>query len=98
LIGAPVKALSSTSVTLAGSVVTGGGAAVRGGAAPRLFATPVAGGLERRSSLELQLEIPNAAKSDNTSTVKAMRDGVHNDFPLLVFFFACISYLINYSG
>jgi len=96
--GAPVKALSSASVTLAGSIVTGGGAAVRGGGAGRLVATPVAGGLERRSSLELQLEMPNAAKSDNTSTVKAMRVGVHNDLPLSVFFFACISYPINYSG
>lgn len=96
--GAPVKALSSASVTLAGNIVTGGGGAVRGGGAPRLVATTGAGGLERLSSLELQLEIPNAAKSDNTSTVKAMRVGVHNGFPLLVLFFACISYLVNYSG
>lgn len=75
----------------------GAGAGLLEGGAPRLgallsVATPLAGGLERLSSLELQLEIPNAAKSDNTSTVKAMRVGVHNGLPLLFLFFACISY------
>ena len=80
--------------------MTGGGATFRAGGTPLLGAllsdaTPDAGGLVRLSSLELQLEIPNAAKSDNTSTVKAMRVGVHNGFPLLVLFFARISYLLT---
>jgi len=78
--------------------VTGGGAAFRAGGAPlwgALLSVATPAGLERLSSLELQLEIPSAAKSDNTSTVKAMRVGVHNGFPLLVLFFASISYLLT---
>ena len=59
-----------------------------------VVATPGAGGFARLSSLELQLEIPNAAKSDRTRMVKAMRVGVHNGFPLLVLFIAGVSYLL----
>jgi hypothetical protein len=44
-----------------------------------------AGGAECLSSVELQLEIPNAAMSESTRTVKAIRAGVHNDFPVFVF-------------
>jgi hypothetical protein len=99
LIGAPLTALSSTSATLAGNIVIGGGAAGRtGGAllgALRSVATPEAGGAERLSSLELQLEIPNAASSDNTSTVPATRAGVHSDFPVLILFIADTSYSSN---
>jgi hypothetical protein len=50
-----------------------------------------AGGAVRFSSLELQLEIPKAATSESTRMVKAIRVGVHNDFPVLVFCCAGIS-------
>ena len=40
-----------------------------------------------RSSLELQLEIPNAAMSDSTTTVAAMRAGVHKGLLLVFDFF-----------
>jgi hypothetical protein len=46
----------------------------------------------RFSSLELQLEIPKAANNDSTTTVKAIRAGVHNRFPVSDFLFNCISY------
>ena len=78
-------------------MVIGGGGAGRTGGALRMvgfvsLATLGADGLERLSSPELQLEIPSAANNDNTRTVKAMRAGVHNAFPVLVLFLACISY------
>lgn len=97
--GAPLTARSSAPVTLAGNIVIGAGGAGLTGGTLRIdgfasLATPGAGGLERVSSLELQLDIPNAAKNDSTRTVKAMRIGVHNDFPLLVLFIAGISYLL----
>jgi hypothetical protein len=59
--------------------------------APPLLTTPEAAGSRRFSSLELQLEIPKAATSDNTTTVQAMRTGVHNGLSGVFFFFACIS-------
>jgi hypothetical protein len=43
-----------------------------------LIVTLGGGGLLCFSSLELQLEIPNAAMSDSTNTVAAIRMGVHN--------------------
>jgi hypothetical protein len=101
LIGAPLTAFNSTSVTLVGNDIIGGGATRAGGAllfgapelgAPGFDATPGAdGGLERLSSLELQLEIPNAASSDSTKMVKATRVGVHNVFPVFTLFMG-ISY------
>jgi len=83
--GAPLTARSSTSVTLAGNIAAAAGAALLGAAglgALGAVATPGPVGLARLSSLELQLEIPNAASIPNTRTVKAMRVGVHNGFPL----------------
>jgi hypothetical protein len=75
-----------------GALATGGllsgGALVFGGTAAR-------GGAGRCSSLELQLEIPKAASSESTSTVKATRTGVHNGFPVLVFLFVSISYSLT---
>jgi len=44
-------------------------------------------GFVRRSSVELQLEMPNAAMSDSTTTVAAMRAGVHKDLLLVFDFF-----------
>ena len=58
------------------------------------LATLGADGLERGSSPELQLETPSAANNDSTRTVKATRAGVHNDFPVLILFLSCISYLL----
>jgi hypothetical protein len=94
--GAPATAFSSASITLDGNaVITGGGAFLTDGAllfgALLSVATPGAGGVERFSSLELQLEIPKAASSERTRTVKAMREGVHKGFPGLILLFACIS-------
>lgn len=74
----------------AGGAFLTGGALLLGG----LLATPAAGWAGRGSSLELQLEIPKAASSESTRMVKAMRAGVHNGFPVLIFLFACISYLL----
>lgn len=84
---------------LAGSIVIGAGGAGLTGGTLRIdgfasLATPGAGGLVRVSSLELQLEIPNAANKASTRTVPAIRVGVHNDFPLLVLFMSGISYLL----
>jgi hypothetical protein len=81
-------------------MVTAGGATFLAGGAPRfggLLSVDTTGpvGLERLSSPELQLEIPKAANSANTSTVKAMRAGVHNGFPLLVLLIGGISYLLT---
>jgi len=64
---------------LSGSVSIGAGAAGATGGALGLFLTTGAGA-SRFSSLELQLEIPKAANNDSTTTVKAMRGGVHNVF------------------
>jgi hypothetical protein len=67
-------------------VITGGaGGTFRTGGAPgfaRLLLTVTLGavGFVRLSSLELQLEMPNAAMSDSTTTVEAIRAGVHKDF------------------
>jgi hypothetical protein len=71
-------------------MVTGGGETRTGGAGAGLVLdeTTGAGGLTRLSSPELQLEIPNAANSDRTRTVKATRAGVHRDFAGLVLFIA----------
>jgi hypothetical protein len=91
--GAPLTALSCVSVTLAGNVVIGGGATFLAGGALRSVATLGAGGLARFSSWELQLEIPKAANSESTSTVEAMRAGVHNGFPVFGLFIAGMSYL-----
>jgi hypothetical protein len=87
-IGAPLNALSSASVTLVGKAVITGGA-VRGGGTVRFgefgFVATLGGaaGFVRRSSLELQLEIPKAATNESTRTVNATRAGVHNGFPVL---------------
>lgn len=98
--GAPATAFSSASVTLAGNIVISGGAAgggtfLAGGALlfGGLLVVTVAG-VRCGSSLELQLEIPKAASSESTRTVKATRVGVHKDFSVLIFLLACISYLL----
>jgi hypothetical protein len=76
-----------------GKLVIGGGAGglLRAGGTLRPgalgFAATGALGLERFSSLELQLEIPNAATRDSTRTVKATRVGVHKGFPVLLLLF-----------
>jgi hypothetical protein len=72
-------------------VIGAGGAFIAEGAL-LFLATPV--GALCGSSLELQLEIPNAASNESTRMVKAIRAGVHNGFSVLFFFFACISYLL----
>jgi hypothetical protein len=92
--GAPVTALSSASVTLAGNVTIGAGAGGRAGGAllgTLPFLATGSGGAVCGSSFELQLEIPNAANSDSTRTVKAIRGGVQSGFSVLSFFFTCIS-------
>jgi len=71
-------------------VASGAGAAFLAGGTP-FFPATGADGLERFSSLELQLEIPKAANNESTTTVKAIRAGVHNGFTTLVLFFADIS-------
>ncbi len=76
-------------------MVTGGGAAFLAAGAVRFVATAGPVGLERPSSPELQLEIPNAANNPSTMTVKVMRIGVHNGFLLLVLLIAGISYLLT---
>ena len=78
-----MTALSSAPVIFAGSVSMGAGAA--GAAGGGAFRTTGAGA-SRFSSLELQLEMPKAAKSESTRTVKAIRAGVHNDFTASGFF------------
>jgi hypothetical protein len=94
----PATAFNSASVTLVGNIVTSGGGAFLGGGAIFLGAlfvvTLAAGGALRGSSLELQLEIPKAASSESTRTVKAMRAGVHKGFSGLIFLFACIYCLL----
>jgi hypothetical protein len=64
---------------LSGRVSIGAGAGWATGGAFGLFRTTGAGA-SRFSSLELQLEIPKAANSESTMTVKATRQGVHNAF------------------
>lgn len=71
-----------------------GAAGATGCGALPLFLTTGAGA-SRFSSLELQLEIPKAANSDNTRIVKAMRTGVHNGFVISVVFDFFISCLLN---
>src|SRR2546423_9384363 len=79
-IGAPLTDRSSTSTTSAGNVITRAGATGAGASAGGAFfkdgvelsrATPAARGSGRFSSLELQLETPKAATSDNTIIVQA---------------------------
>jgi hypothetical protein len=94
-IGAPLTAFISASVTLAGKATTvgrEGGAVFVGptvtltGGGLEFVVTVGADGLVRFSSPELQLEAPKVATSDNTTSVEAIRAGVHNDFSPLVFF------------
>jgi hypothetical protein len=71
---------------LAGNTVTG--AAAGGGfLTPGVFlvATTGGGGATCFSSLEVQLDMPKAANNESTTTVNAMRAGVHSRFPELVF-------------
>ncbi len=70
--------------------MSGAGGAFLAGGADFFSAARGAGGAEGFSSLELQLEIPKAANSESTRTVKATRAGVHKGFPVLVLFFARI--------
>jgi len=96
---APLTDRSSTSTTSAGNVITraGAGAASAGGAffkdgVELSRATPGARGSGRLSSLELQLETPKAATSDNTIIVQARRAGVHNASPVSLFLVSCIDF------
>jgi len=69
-----------------------GAAGATGCGALGLFLTTGAG-VSRFSSLELQLEIPNAANNDSTRIVKATRTGVHNGLVVsVVFDFFIIAY------
>ena len=79
-------------MTLAGNIVIGAGGAFLARGALLFVATP--DGDLCGSSLELQLEIPNAASNESTRIVNAIRAGVHNGFSFLFFFVACISYLL----
>jgi hypothetical protein len=93
--GAPVTALSSASVMLAGSVTMGAGAAgaTGCGALPLFLATGA--GDSRFSSLELQLEIPKAANNESTRIVKAIRAGINNGSANTFFFDFFISCLLG---
>jgi hypothetical protein len=99
LIGPPVTAFSSASITPGGKVSTAldGALWTTGGFLGGALLPPLetAGGDECGdecgSSPELQLEIPRAATSDSTMTVNATRAGVHNVFPLLMFVFVAMS-------
>jgi hypothetical protein len=91
--GAPVTALSSVPVMLAGSITMGAGAAGATGCGALSLLLATGAGASRFSSLELQLEIPKAANSESTRIVKAIRAGVHNGFVNSVrvtFFISCL--------